>query len=291
METLATQVLICSLLTTLVFLSCPAMSQEVIKKGDAVKHDYAIEKNDAEFNYDMRSKKGPFHWGEIKPEWSQCQKGSMQSPIHLTNETIKIVSELGPLQVNYTARSHTTVVNKGHQIMLKWNESTNFLHINGTQYLLKTSHWHSPSEHTLNGKRLDLEVHMVHESPSGQTAVIGTLYRVGEFPDALIDLVIHHLKDIPHIGDEMDVGPLDPNPMIKDVNSYYRYMGSLTTPPCTQNVLWTLFKEVGTVTPEQLELLRKHLRHDSKANARPTQPLNNRLVELNQPKNTTSDKN
>ncbi|KAL2328585.1 hypothetical protein Fmac_022012 [Flemingia macrophylla] len=200
--------------------------ERILRRDAAEIHD--------EFNYDMRSNKGPIHWGEVKPEWSQCNNGSMQSPIHLTNKTIQTLSALGPLQLNYT-KTNATFVNRGHDIMLRFNAPKNYLKLNGTQYLLKQCHWHSPAEHTMDGKRFGLEFHMVHQTPSGQTAVLAILYRVSEKADAFLELE-------------------------------------------------------GSVTREQLRLLQHPLRHDSKANARPVQPLNNRLVQLNLLKDMVNDK-
>ncbi|TKY67199.1 Alpha carbonic anhydrase 7 [Spatholobus suberectus] len=273
MEKLAKQVLICSLLAAHVLLSCPViMSQEV--------------EDESEFNYDVKSEIGPFHWGDIKPEWSLCKNGSMQSPIDLLNERVQIVSHLGTLQMNYRP-SNATLKNRGHDIKLEWLAGTSYLQINGTQYVLKQFHWHSPSEHTIDGRRLDLELHMVHETPSGQTAVIGILYKAGTAPDPFLSLLTNHLKAISNsTGAEREVGVMDPRLVRIGISGtqYYRYIGSLTTPPCTENIAWTMLREVRSVSREQIRLLRDAIHDDSDANARPLQPINNRLVQLNKPK-------
>ncbi|XP_027347869.1 alpha carbonic anhydrase 7-like [Abrus precatorius] len=271
MEKLAKHVLICGLLTSLVWLSYPVMAQEV--------------EDESEFNYDVHSERGPFHWGEIRPEWRMCNNGSMQSPIDLLNERVQIVSHLGMLQINYQP-SNATIKNRGHDIKMEWLANTSYLQINGTQYVLKQFHWHSPSEHTIDGKRLDLELHMVHETPSGKTAVIGILYKAGK-PDPLLSLLTNHLEAISNsTGEETEVGVMDPSLVKIGTNRtlYYRYIGSLTTPPCTENITWTILREVRSVSREQIKLLRDAVHDDSEANARPLQPINNRLVQLNKPK-------
>ncbi|KAL2328584.1 hypothetical protein Fmac_022011 [Flemingia macrophylla] len=202
MEKLAKHVLICSLLTALVLISCPViLSSEV--------------EDESEFNYDIKSEIGPFNWGDIKPEWSRCKNGSMQSPIDLLNERVQIVSHLGTLEMNYQP-SNATIKNRGHDIKLAWLEGTSYLQINGTQYVLKQFHWHSPSEHTIDGKRLDLELHMVHETPSGQTAVIGIFYKTGR-PDPFLSLMrsvsreqIRLLREAVHDDSETNARPLQP---------------------------------------------------------------------------------
>ncbi|KAK7404758.1 hypothetical protein VNO78_05715 [Psophocarpus tetragonolobus] len=273
MEKLSKQVLICCLLTAIsVLLSCPVliMSQQ---------------EDESEFNYDVKSNIGPFNWGDIKPEWSLCKNGSMQSPIDLLNERVQIVSHLGTLQKNYSP-SNATLKNRGHDIKLEWLAGTSYLQMNGTQYALKQFHWHSPSEHTIDGKRLDLELHMVHETPSGQTAVIGILYKTGR-PDHFLSLLTKHLEAVSNsIGAEIEVGVMDPR-LVKIGTSttlYYRYIGSLTTPPCTEDIAWTMLREVRSVSMEQIKLLRDAVHDDSDANARPLQPVNNRLLQFNKPK-------
>ncbi|KAK7324924.1 hypothetical protein VNO77_28874 [Canavalia gladiata] len=269
MEKLATIVLIYSLFISLPFLSLPVMSQEV--------------EDEHEFSYDEKSETGPSHWGDIHPEWILCKNGSMQSPIDLLNNRIQIVSHLGSLHTNYMP-SNATIKNRGHDIMLEWAAGAGYLQINETKYVLKQCHWHSPSEHTIDGKRLDLELHMVHETPSGQTAVIGILYKIGK-PDYFLSSLTNHLKAISDTTEaERVVGVVDPRQIKIVYKQYYRYIGSLTIPPCTQNVSWTIVKEIQSVSMEQVRLLRVAVHDESDTNARPLQPLNNRLLQLYEPK-------
>ncbi|XP_057451090.1 alpha carbonic anhydrase 7-like [Lotus japonicus] len=269
MAKFALQILICCLSAAIVMLSCPAMSQEV--------------EDESEFSYDVESETGPLHWGDIKPEWHSCKNGSMQSPIDLLNERVQIVSHLGALQMNYKP-SNATLKNRGHDIMLELHDNSSYLQINGTKYVLKQFHWHSPSEHTIEGRRLDLELHMVHETPSGsQAAVIGMLFKTGR-PDPLLSSLTNHLEAISNSTEaEIAVGVIDPGLIRIGRTQYYRYNGSLTTPPCTENVPWTIVREVRSVSKEQIELLRGSVHDDSDTNARPLQPINNRIVKFNKP--------
>nr|KYP50036.1 hypothetical protein KK1_028191 [Cajanus cajan] len=261
--------IICCLFTALLFLSLPVMSQEV--------------EDESEFNYEENSEKGPSHWGDIHPEWSLCKNGSMQSPIDLLNERVEILSHLGRLQINYQP-SNGTIKNRGHDIKLEWVSGAGYLQINETKYVLKQCHWHSPSEHTIDGKRFDLELHMVHETPSGQTAVIGILFKIGR-PDSFLSSLTNHLKAISDSTEaERVVGVVDPRQIKVVYKQYYRYNGSLTIPPCTQNVSWTILREIRSVSKEQVRLLRVAVHDESNTNARPLQPINNRLLQLNGPK-------
>ncbi|CAI8616391.1 unnamed protein product [Vicia faba] len=267
MAKLASIVLIFSLITTLVLLSsCPAMSQEV--------------EDESEFNYDEGSDKGPQNWGNIKPEWFMCKNGTKQSPIDLLNPTVQIVSNLGALQINYKP-SNATLKNRGHDIMLELSSNSSYLQINETQYVLKQLHWHSPSEHTIDGQRFDLELHLVHQTPSEKIAVIGILYRIGK-PDFFLSLLKEDLEAISESnGAEREVGMVDPNLIAVSRGQYYRYIGSLTTPPCSENVTWTIVTEIKCVSTEQIQLLRTAVHDKSNSNARPLQPVNGRLVQLN----------
>ncbi|KAJ6937656.1 hypothetical protein NC652_012074 [Populus alba x Populus x berolinensis] len=150
-------------------------------------------------------------------------------------------------------------------MQLKWESGAGIIEINGTEYVLNQCHWHSPSEHTIDGERFALELHMVHESLDGKIAVVGILYKIGR-PDSFLSSTV--------------VGVVDPRNIKIGSRKYYRYLGSLTTPPCTENVVWTVVKKVRTVTKEQVQLLRVAVHDDSDTNARPLQPLNGRTVKL-----------
>jgi carbonic anhydrase len=129
-------------------------------------------------------------------------------------------------------------------LQVKFQGDAGSVVINGTAYYLKQMHWHSPTEHTVDGRRYDMELHLVHESAAGKAAVIGLLYEVGAH-----DAFLHALEPaIRRIADRRDreepVGAVDPRGARGRASVYYRYMGSLTTPPCTEGVIWTLVKRV-----------------------------------------------
>ncbi|XLT48996.1 hypothetical protein HN873_041600 [Arachis hypogaea] len=269
MEKFSAKVFICSLFAALVLLSSPARSQEV--------------EDETEFNYDENSDRGPSNWGNIKPEWRTCNTGRMQSPIDLKDKRLQ-VAKLGPLNLNYNPSNYNTLKNKGHSIQLEILDPTSSLQINGSRYILKQLHWHSPSEHIIDGRRLDLEVHLVHQTPTtNQIAVIGILYRIGLRSDPLLSLLEGDLKALSgsSVGANRSVSVFDPREVDMDSNLYYRYMGSLTTPPCTENVTWTVLTRIKSVRREQINLFRDAVHDASDGNARPIQPTNNRKVQLN----------
>ncbi|CAN6559839.1 unnamed protein product [Malus baccata var. baccata] len=259
MEKFPTLILFCSFLVVLVLLnSCQASSDEV--------------EDEREFNYKEDSEKGPARWGEIRQEWSMCSKGSMQSPIDLLDDRVEVVSNFGILQGSYRP-CNATLKNRGHDMMLKWEADAGFIQLNGTLYKLKQCHWHSSSEHTINGK-----------SSTGKIAVTGILYKIGA-PDPFLSSMMDYLAEVSGTSEEEEaVGTVDPKKIKTRSTKYYRYIGSLTIPPCTQNVTWTIVQEVRTVSEEQVEFLRVAVHDDSKTNARPVQPRNGRVVQVYRPK-------
>ncbi|KAL2488713.1 Alpha carbonic anhydrase 7 [Forsythia ovata] len=239
--------------------------------------------DESEFSYVEDSENGPANWGKIKPEWKMCNSGTMQSPIDILNERVEVVSHLGRLHRDYKP-SNATLINRGHDMMLRWEGGAGSIHINGTKYQLKQAHWHSPSEHTLNGKRFDMEVHLVHESMDNKTAVLGIMYKIGR-PDSFLSVIkqdLEALVDTPNV--ERAVGIIDPKLIKFGSRKYYRYIGSLTVPPCTQNIIWTILRKVRTVTRKQVKLIREAVHDASETNARPIQPINERTVQLYKPR-------
>ncbi|XP_058009191.1 alpha carbonic anhydrase 7-like [Hevea brasiliensis] len=210
------------------------------------------------------------HETEYDSKWSKCCNGSMQSPINLLNKRVKMVSHLGRLDRDYKP-SNATLKNRGHDMMMGWKSGAGTVEINGTEYVLQQCHWHSPCEHTINGRRHALEMHMVHKSQDGKVAVVGIIYKTGS-PNSFLSSLSDHLRMVggPKEAEKV-VDLINPND-IKIARKYYRYMGSLTSPPSTENVIWTISRKVMTVTKEQVKLVRVTVRNDSGTNARPLQP-------------------
>ncbi|XP_038698071.1 alpha carbonic anhydrase 7-like [Tripterygium wilfordii] len=235
--------------------------------------------DEREFDYLNNSEKGPRHWGEIKKEWEECKNGTLQSPIDLTDQRVKKIPKLLQMKKCYKP-CNATLKNRGHDISLQWEElKAGSIEINGTSYFLKQCHWHSPSEHTINGRRYALEMHMVHLSPDQNITVIGLLYQLGAADPFLSKLI----KDIRSLSDEkpeIPMGVIDPSDIKMYGSRYYRYLGSLTTPPCTEGVIWNVNTKIRTVSRGQVKLLREAVHDYAEENARPVQLQNSRDVHL-----------
>ncbi|XP_024190209.1 alpha carbonic anhydrase 7 [Rosa chinensis] len=230
-----------------------------------------------EIGYDYRqgSPKGPEHWGELKEEWKECKDGKLQSPIDLLDSNArKAISRVDDLNMSYKP-SNATMKHEGYAISIQWEGDAGSIQINGTDYLLKRCHWHRSSEHFINGRSYDLELHMVHQSQNNDVAVVAFLYQSGN-PDPFLSKISNDVSSLSGTK-EARLGVIDPSLIKWPSSRFYRYMGSLTTPPCTGGVIWSVYEEVHSVSEEQLGLIEQV---DHGMNARPLQPLNNRDITL-----------
>ncbi|XP_035545684.1 alpha carbonic anhydrase 7-like [Juglans regia] len=238
--------------------------------------------DEREFDYLDGSEMGPRHWGDIRKEWAACKNGDMQSPIDLSSRRVKLTSKLGELKRSYKP-SNAIIKNRGHDISVQWVGDAGSIQINGTDYSLQQGHWHSPSEHSINGRRYDLELHMVHLSQDinmkNKIAVVGLFYKIGR-PDAFLSKLMRSITSMADEKAERNIGVIDPIEIKMGGKRYYRYMGSLTVPPCTEGVTWIINKRVRTVSRKQVKLLREVVHDYAEMNARPVQPLNRREVHL-----------
>lgn len=166
------------------------------------------------------------------------------------------------------------LIDNGHTIQVK-SDVPAVLDLDDVHYELVQYHFHAPSEHMIDGVRAPLEVHVVHKSADGKLAVIGSLVEEGDHDPAwefLIAALPSRLGDTRRIeASELDISELHPPP-----GSYYRYRGSLTTPPCSESVEWIVAAEKHQISPDQMVAVTSHL-HD---NNRPVQRLGAREITL-----------
>ncbi|KAI6673775.1 hypothetical protein NL676_001681 [Syzygium grande] len=236
--------------------------------------------HESHFSYIEGTGKGPKKWGLIDPHWRACGTGKLQSPIDLLNERVQVFSNLGKLKRDYKP-APAIVKNRGHDITVMWKGDAGKININGTYYKLQQCHWHSPSEHTFNGSRYDLELHAVHLSSHGEVAVIAIVYKYGR-PDPLLTKILEHIKAVGK--EDIDLGVINPGIIKFGSRKYFRYIGSLTVPPCTEGVVWTIVNKLRTVSREQVRALREAVHDGYEANSRPTQRSEGRAIRLYTPR-------
>ncbi len=210
---------------------------------------------------------GPAHWGALDAASRVCSIGSQQSPIDI-GATIR--AELPPLKIEW-ANSVDAIVNNGHTIQLNAGAGST-LSLGEEQYRLVQFHFHRPSEHLIDGKRFPMEAHFVHQHTSGALAVIGVLMATGRANPAF-NKVVTTMPD--KEGPAVKADPaIDPNGLLPGDLAYYRYAGSLTTPPCAETVEWLLLTEPVEVAEADVAAFAKLY----PMNARPAQMDNRRFV-------------
>ncbi|XP_044765990.1 carbonic anhydrase isoform X2 [Coccinella septempunctata] len=259
------------------------------------------------------------HWGYCQengpqtwPEHYPAAKGEHQSPVDIKPVDLKTLNCNKNLEWRYTPEKVKDIRNTGHawQVdMIQGGSSLSGGPIEGTYELLQIHcHWGEKddegSEHTIDGKKFAGELHMVHwnssKYPSLQEAakhpdgfcVLGVFLKPGAKNEEM-EKVVAQLPKIPFKGQKTECPPLNPvNMLPKDIScGYYTYCGSLTTPPCSECVIWIVFKEPIEVSQEQLRAFRslkfypqeencpcKDCDGSIKTNFRPTLPLGPREV-------------
>lgn len=221
------------------------------------------------FCYDDTQPCGPSYWGTLADEWKTCSIGQEQSPVNIVNAHES--EELTPIKFNWKS-TPLKIKNNGHTLQVNYAPGSS-IRANGVTYQLLQFHFHAPSEHTINGNAADMEVHFVHVSDQGVLAVVGVMMRAGS-ADRVLEKILHYA---PGEGVEVTVAgeSVNANDFLPKGRDYFKYPGSLTTPPCTEGVRWHVLKNGVSVGTEQVTEFH-HLFHGS--TARPAQPLNNRKI-------------
>ncbi len=213
---------------------------------------------------------GAHVWSQLNPEFALCAEGTLQSPIDLVNPT---TAELPAIAFNYQP-TVLDIRNNGHTIEVASTED-NRIEVDGTGYELLQFHFHGPSEHTIDGKLFDMEMHLVHRNDDGTLAVIGVLIEQGN-DNAAFNTLWAHLPDTAGETIRTENTTIDVDDLLPSDRGSYRYDGSLTTPPCSEGVRWIVLTTPIELSDMQIAAF-KAIVHD---NNRPIQPLNERELLL-----------
>lgn len=210
---------------------------------------------------------GPAYWAELSPEYRTCRTGQRQSPIDIRNG-IKVDQE--PLQINYKS-SFFQIVDNGHTIQVKYGPGST-LTVMGRTYELVQFHFHHPSEERVNGKSFDLVAHLVHKDSEGHLAVLAVLFNIGK-ENPLIQTLWNDLP-LEENTTYQPQNPIQVADLLPTDLKYFSYMGSLTTPPCTEGVLWIVLMQPVELSAYQLSVFT----HFYSNNARPVQNAAGRTI-------------
>lgn len=226
---------------------------------------------EAQTHWGYKGNEGPESWGAIASDYHLCIDGREQSPINITqasstgnntNPVIKAAYNEAPL----------SIVNNGHTVQVNYTGKSKF-EVNGKKYALKQVHFHTPSEHKINGKAAPIEVHFVHQDKQGNLAVVGVFAKQGEENQEIQKI----FSNIPSQTGQQETHQnisFSPEAIIPTGSQAFTYNGSLTTPPCSEKVKWVVYQNPIEVSKQQIKTFKKYFDN----NARPTQPINNRQV-------------
>jgi carbonic anhydrase len=221
-----------------------------------------------EHTWDYGQSLGPRHWGELQPEFALCKNGHRQSPIDIRNPK---KAHLSPIQFHYKPSS-LHIIDNGHTIMVNYGPGS-FLSVGGDKYALKQFHFHRPSEETIDGKGSEMVVHLVHANLEGKLALVAVLVQKGG-DNPLVRELWNDLPKEKEKEELLDSVQINVARLLPADRGYYTFTGSLTTPPCTENVTWFVLKHRVTVSAAEIEQFSKLYPNDT----RPTQPLYGRVV-------------
>ncbi|MGL5304367.1 MAG: carbonic anhydrase [Aeromonas sp.] len=218
-------------------------------------------------HWGYEGKAGPAQWAKLTPEFGQCA-GSNQSPVDLNG---LVEAELVPLVFNYQAGGNS-VLNNGHTVQVSYAPGST-LEVDGSKFELKQFHFHAPSENLIKGKSYPLEGHLVHVNDKGEIAVVAVMFEAGK-PNAALAKAWSALPAKEGESHEIKT-PIAADKLLPANRDYYRFNGSLTTPPCSEGVRWLVMKQPVEVSQAQIDAFKAVMHHP---NNRPVQPLHGRVV-------------
>lgn len=211
---------------------------------------------------------GPQNWGKLDPNFGVCASGKNQSPIDLKGF---IEADLKALKLDYSA-GIVDILNNGHTVQINYAAGSS-LTVDGLRFELKQFHFHAPSENKINAKQFPLEGHLVHADKDGNLAVLAVMFQEGAANTLLAKL----WEKMPNKAGEKSAPAtgLSVSQLLPNGRDYYRFNGSLTTPPCSEGVRWFVIKKPGTASRAQIQQFSKAIGF---ANNRPIQSTNARSV-------------
>lgn len=210
---------------------------------------------------------GPAAWGRLRPEYAKCGNGSRQSPIDLRDG---LQVRLDPVQFDYRP-SRFGVVDNGHTVQVKLAPG-NVIEVMGRRFELQHFDFHRPSEVRIAGRQFEMDLHLVHKDADGRLAIVAIPLERGE-AQPVVQAVWNNLPL--EKGEEQAAQvALDPALLLPAERGYFTYMGSTTTPPCSEGVLWMVMKTPVPVSEQQIGIFARMY----PMNARPVQSAAGRMI-------------
>ncbi len=220
-------------------------------------------------NWTYQGENGPEHWGHLSEHFATCKTGQNQSPIEIRDGRLE---RLPNLSFSYRS-SPLTIVNDGHTIRVVYDPGS-YLILGSRRYELRQFHFHTPSEHRIKGKQADMVMHLVHQNRGGEIVEVAVPMWAGSRRNAMMERLLSYLPTQPgerHYYRNVGIKPIF---LMPSNRSYYTYKGSMTEPPCSENVTWILLKTPLEVSARDIKRFRRILGQ----NNRPIQAINSRAV-------------
>ena len=223
---------------------------------------------------------GPGNWASLSPVYALCGNGQHQSPINIVKSDAKggavwkLDYKTTSLRIAHNEHMED-IIDNGHTIQITVDEGSTFA-FNDKVYELKQFHFHTPSEHTIDGQHAPMEMHMVHQSEDGSLAVVGVLFQEGKEPNKNFEKIIANLPDAKGESKHITDTNLELQVHLPADNYAYHYTGSLTTPPCSEDVQWLVLRDPVYLAADQINAFSSRIG----PNNRPTQSLNDRHVKV-----------
>ncbi len=225
-------------------------------------------------NWNYFGKTGPLGWGRLDPSFKACSNGHEQSPLDIRG--VHLNKSLQPIEFHYLAGTET-LENNGRTIVVRVNPGS-YIVAGGTRYNLVQYEFRTPSEEAVKGRLTDMSVQFLHKSADGQMAIVAVrMIENQDAPNAVLATLFSRLPR--KSGDTVKIADLiNPGGFLPADRAYWTYMGSLTTPPCTEGVRWFVFQQPVTLSRTQLRSYTSLFR----MNTRPLQDAHGREIEANQ---------
>lgn len=235
---------------------------------DAPRNEQAAGQQSTKWGYEGAG--APENWGKLNAKFVACESGSAQSPINLAGAR---TSDLPNPQFDY-GRPPAAVQNLGHTVQVNY-EPGNRMTVGDTSYELAQFHFHTPSEHQLEGREFPAEIHFVHLGPDDQLAVVGVLVKEGQ-ENAALSGIWSQLPQEKGEPRQLASAKLNTRALLPAGSRHYLYSGSLTTPPCSETVTWMVLDKPIEMSARQIAALRSIIGTSN----RPVQPLGERELRL-----------
>jgi carbonic anhydrase len=224
--------------------------------------------------WDYYGKTGPLAWGRLNPAYQACSKGHEQSPIDIRGAHLN--KALQPIEFHYIG-TPVTIENDGRRIIVHVDPGS-YIIAGGVRYDLQQFEFHHPSESAIRGKLADLGVELLHKSADGKMAIVDVRLAMDRgSPNAVLAMLWPHLPKKPGTSEKV-TDMVDAGGFLPADRGYWTYMGSLSTPPCTEGVRWFVFETDLSLSLEQLRAFTILFR----MNSRPLQDAHGRRIEANE---------